>query len=202
MLSKIRAGVLSCIGLMVIHLLKGIGTFPNIEIENFMVYLLTIKIGFLWFSITLWMVLRFDFVQLNGLKTLREPLDWLIRNIAIVSGTSIVLTVFPYPALFFIIRLVSFILLINYIIVYIKLYRFDKNDLIFIGDIHNYILTMIVMIIAFFFVKILNEYIWHCEIDFIFNILSAFPIIFLIRFLFKEKRDIKNRQNIFSVEND
>jgi hypothetical protein len=73
MLSKLRAGILSCIGLMVIHLLRGIVMIPNLELENFIVYLLVIQVGFLWFSISLWMVLKFALVYLNNLEELRKP---------------------------------------------------------------------------------------------------------------------------------
>jgi hypothetical protein len=200
MISKIRAGILSCIGLMFINLLRGIIMIPSLELENFMIYSLIIQIGFLWFSISLWIVLKYDFIKLNDLEDFKKPLDWLIKNIAIVSGAGIVSTFFPNRDVYLILVLLGLILVINYIIVFVKLYKLDRDDLDFIGDIHNYIIAMIIMFIAYFIVSIINEFAWHNELDFIFHIINAFPIIFLIRYLHREKKDIEKKQRVYSID--
>jgi hypothetical protein len=199
MISKIRAGILSCIGLIGINLIRGFVKIPYLELENLMVYSLIIQIGHLWFSISLWIVLKYDFVRLNGLEQINTPINWLIRNIAIVSGAGIVSTFFPNRELNFIMMLLGLILGINYIIVFVKLYKLDKVDLEFVDDIHNYIKAMIVVFAIFFIVTAINEFVWRKELDFIFNFLNAFPIIFLIRYLLLEKKDIEYKQRVYSI---
>lgn len=145
MISKIRAGILSCIGLMFINLLRGVIIIPGLELENFMISTIIVQIGFLWFSISLWIVLKYDFVRLNELENIKKPLDWLIRNIAIVSGTGIISTFFSNREFYVLILIVGFILMINYIIVFVMIYRLDKYELKFVGELHNYIISMIVI---------------------------------------------------------
>jgi hypothetical protein len=193
MISKIRSGILSCFGLIIISLLQGIVHIPNLELNNYIIYSLIIQLGFLWFSISLWIVLRYDLVKLNNLENLRMPLDWLIRNIAIVSGVGMLYSLLQNREIFFLSVLLGVILVINYIVVYIRIYNLDKHDLEFIGDLHNYMISMIAIFIVFLIVSVLNDLKWHVELNFVFNFLSAMPILFLLRFLKREKKDIENK---------
>lgn len=200
MISKIRAGIFSCIGLMVVNLFRGVIMIPGLELENFMIYNLIVQVGFLWFSISLWIVLKYDFVKLNELEEFKKPLDWLIRNIAIVSGAGIVSTFFPNREFYFLILIVGLILIINYIIVFVKIYRLDKDELEFVGELHSYIISMIVILLAYSIINVFNEFKWRIDLDFAFHILNAFPIIFMLRYLRKEKKDIEHKQSIYSID--
>ncbi|MCW3787591.1 hypothetical protein [Plebeiibacterium sediminum] len=200
MISKIRAGILSCVGLMIINLLRGLYMIPNLELGHLLTYNLIFQIGSLWFSISLWIVIKYDFVKLNALEEFKKPLDWLIRNIAIVYGVGIVSFFFPSREFYIIILILGFILMINYIIVFVKIYKLDKSALEFVGELHRYIISMIVFIMTFFVVNVINEFNWHMDLDFAFYILIAFPLIFLIRFLHKEKKDIESKQRIYSID--
>lgn len=199
MISKIRAGILSCVGLMMVNILRGVLLIPGIELDHVMLNVLIIQIGYLWFSISLWLVVKYDFIKLNGLMEFRKPLDSLIKSIAIVSGVAIVLIFFPNGELYLIIFFARLILIINYIIVFLKIYKLDKNDLEFVGALHNYIISIIVVLVAYVVLQVLNEFKWRIDMGFVFNILSAFPIIFMIRFLQKEKKDIESKQRAYSI---
>ncbi len=200
MISKLKGGILSCIGLMLINIIRGILMIPNLELENYMIYILVIQLGYLWFTISLWIVIKYDIVKLNYIEKLRRPLDWLIRNFAIVSGASILSTFFPNREFYFLIILAGIILFVNYIIVFVKLYRLDKDDLEFVGDLHNYIIAMIALAIVYSIISVINEYKWHMELDYLFHFFSVIPIFFLMRFLFREKKDIEEKQKLNSME--
>ncbi len=191
MISKIRSGILSCAGLIFIHMLRGIICIPGVEPENFMVNLLAIQIGSLWFTITLWIVLRYDIVILNNLNRLSAPIDWLIRNIAFVSVFGIISFLLPNSALKLLSVLLGIVLVINYVVVFVRIYKLNKNDLEYINDLQNSILSMLVILIVFFIFSLFNEFMWHMDLDFVFYFLWSVPVLFQMRYLVREKREIE-----------
>jgi hypothetical protein len=193
MISRLRSGILSCIGLIFISLIRGIALIPSFRPDNFIIYSLIIQVGFLWFSVSLWIVLQYDLVKLNSLTHLRKPMDWLIRNIAYFSSVGLIMTFFPTKELYFLRFLLGMFLIINYISVYVRIYNLDKDDLEFIDDLHNYIISIIAISITFIIVTILNVLKWRIELDYLFFFLNALPILFLLRFLWREKKDIENK---------
>ncbi len=200
MVSKLRAGILSCTGLISLYILKGIVMIPILTPENLQIYILIIQLGVLWFSIALWMVLKYDFVKLHHLEELKKPVYWLIINITLANLAIILTSLIPKKELVFVTILTGLILTINYIIIFIKLYKLDKYDLIFINDIHNYVIAMLIMMIGYFIINTINEFIWRRNLDYMFYFMNAIPPIFLMSYLIKEKKEIKNNQPIYSLD--
>lgn len=156
-----------------------------------MVNLLAIQIGSLWFTISLWIVLRYDIVKLNNLNRLSAPIDWLIRNIAFVSVFGIISFLLPNSALKLLSVLFGIVLVINYVVVFVGIYKLNKNDLEYINDLQNSILSMLVILIVFFIFSLFNEFMWHMDLDFVFYFLWSVPVLFQMRYLVREKRDIE-----------
>jgi hypothetical protein len=200
MISKIRGGILSCIGLFVIHILRSIVMNPNLELDNFMIYLLIIQLGGLWFTISLWIVIKYDLVVINELVNLKKPLNWFIRSIAIYQGAAILYNFFQNRGFYAVILIAGLVLFVNYIIVLVRFYRIDKDDLEFVGDLHSYVISMILLAIVSGIINALSELIWHADYDFILYSLSAIPIVFLMRFLIREKNDIEKKQSQYSID--
>lgn len=200
MISKIRGGILSCIGLILINIIRSIVMIPSLELDNFMIYILIIQIGTLWFNISLWIVIKYDLTVINELDELKKPLHWLIRNLAIVLGTSILSTFFPNRGFYVLILITGLVLFVNYIIVFVRFYRLDKHDLEFVGDLHSYVISMILLAIVSGIINALSELVWHADYDFILYSLSAIPIVFLMRFLIREKHDIEKKQSQYSID--
>lgn len=200
MISKIKGGILSCIGLIIVTILRGVIQIPGLELENFILVSLIIQVGYLWFTISLWIVLKYDLVKLNELDHLKKTLDWLIRNLAIVSGAGILTTFFSSREFYFLVLLAGLVLFVNYIIVFVRFYRLDKDDLEFVGDLHNYIISMIVIAIVFAIVNVVSELVWHKDYDFIFYFFTPITTLFLMRFLIREKHDIEKKQNVYNID--
>ena len=59
---------------------------------------------------------------------------------------------------------------------------------------------MIVILLAYIIINAFNEFKWRIDLDFAFHVLNAFPIIFLIRYLRKEKKDVEQKQSIYSID--
>lgn len=199
MISKLKGGILSCIGLIIINILRGIIHIPHLELDNFIIYTLILQLGYLWFTLSLWIVLKYDLVKLNDLEDLIKPLDWLIRNLAIFSGAGILSTFFPSSELSIIVALVGIVLFINYIFVFVQFYRLNKHELEFAGDLHNYVISMIVLIIVGIIVNTLSEFVWYKDYNFLFDFLSSIPILFFMRFLIREKHDIEKKVSGYSI---
>jgi hypothetical protein len=120
------------------------------------------------------------------------------RNI--VLGASILSTFFPNRGFYVLILITGLVLFVNYIIVFVRFYRLDKHDLEFVGDLHSYVISMILLAIVSGIINALSELIWHADYDFILYSLSAIPIVFLMRFLIREKNDIEKKQSQYSID--
>lgn len=200
MISKIRGGILSCIGLILVILLKTVVMIPGLELTNYVIFILILQVGFLWFSISLWIVLRYVIVKLNDLEEFRKPLDWLIKNLAFVLGASIISTFFANPAVIILVYIGGFILVINYIVVFVKLNRLDKYDLEFVSDLHSYVLSMLLVALISITANVLSKLSGLMDLDFLFNIFSTIPIVFLMRFLLHEKKDVEKKLQGYSMD--
>jgi hypothetical protein len=195
LITKIKAGILSGIGLMFVYVLKGILLIPGLDISNTALSGVIIQIGFLWFSVSLWISLKYVLVVLNKQINLKLNLRWIINNLATIGGAGLIYIVFPRWELYLIIYLLGAILIVNYIIFWVKVYRLDKNDLNHIKDLHNYIISIIVVIFIGLFVHFFNEFKWHRDLEYIVVFLNIVPIMFLVHFLRHERLDVRNYLN-------
>jgi hypothetical protein len=195
MFSKINAGILSGIGLITVNLLYGFLLIPDLNLLNFMMKAIIIQVGFFWFSISIWFSLKYVLVDHYRLIDLRKNITWIISNLALACGLGLMIIIFPIKELYVLIAIVSTILFINYLILFKKIYYMDKFDLKYINDLHNYLISFILIMLILFLLNIPNEILWHKNIDYLDHFLSVIPIVFLIKFFRHVKLDLKNNQN-------
>lgn len=195
MITKIKAGILSGLGLIFVYALKGILLMPGLNISNMALFGVIIQIGFLWFSVSLWISLKYVLVVLNKQINLELNLNWIINNLATIGGVGLIYIVFRCWELYLIIYMLGAILIVNYIIFWVKVYRLDKNDLNHIKDLHNYIISIIVVISIGLFVHLFNEFKWHRDLEYIVAFFNIVPIMFLVYFLRHERLDVHNYLN-------
>ena len=195
MISIVKAGLLSCIGLIIVNILKGILLLPKINISNPTVFTLISQVGFLWFNISLWISLRYIFVEIHNLSKLKNNMNWVIRNIAAIGGLGLLNIVFRFNQLTMLIYILAFILFINYVILFFQLYRLDDIDLKNVRYLHNVLLTLIILLILNIVFGIFNEYLWNFETDFLDSFINVIPLLFLLNFLKHELSDLKIQSN-------
>jgi hypothetical protein len=99
-----------------------------------------------------------------------------------------------------VILIAGLVLFVNYIIVLVRFYRIDKDDLEFVGDLHSYVISMIILAVISGVINVLSEYVWHADYAFILYFLSGIPIVFLMRFLIREKHDIEKKHKQYSID--
>jgi hypothetical protein len=180
--SKLRAGKLSGIGLICVNLLTGILLMPFIIISNIQLVTFVLQIGILWFSISLWIIVKYTVVGLLGLMDFSKVLNSIIVLVALIGTMGIMMVIFPMRELYGGIILLKVILLVNYLIYIKKIYDLDKNEIYNVGDLHNWAISIIIIAIIILVLGLLNELRWHIEISWIYYFLNGVPILFLIQF--------------------
>jgi hypothetical protein len=195
MISKIKAGILSAIGLMLIYFFEGILYIPDLDVSNPRIYLAILQIGFLWFNISLWISMRYVLVVLNNLPNFKIQLNWIIFNLAAVGGFEITYIIFPDINLYIVIYILSTVVIINIIILIVRIYRLGALYLNNIKYLRRYLISIIFLAIMMSVLKMVNERVWHSDIEYIDSFLSVIPQIFLISFFKHEKKDVIDIQN-------
>jgi hypothetical protein len=182
MKSKLRAGKLSGMGLIVVNVLTGIILMPFISISNIQLVTFVLQIGVLWFGISLWIIVKYTLVGLLGLMNFSKVLNSIIILVALIGAISMMAVIFPMKELYGGSIILKVMLLVNYLIFLKKIYDLDKEDLKSVGDLHNWAISILVVAIIVFVLSFLNEVRWHIEISWIYYFLNAVPILFLIQF--------------------
>ncbi len=195
MITKIKAGILSGLGLIFVYVLKGILLIPGLNISNELLLNIIVQIGFLWFSVSLWISLKYVLVVLNKQINLDLNLRWIITNLATIGGVGLIYIVFPRWELYLIIYMLGAILIVNYIIFWVKIYHLDTGSLRNIKDLRHYIISIIIVIFIGLFVHIFNEFKWHRDLEYIVVFLNIVPIMFLMHFFRHERWDVQNYLN-------
>lgn len=191
MISNIRAGILSAIGLMLVNFFQGVFYIPDLNLSKPIIYTAILQVGLLWFSISLWISLRYVLVVLNNLPNLLTNLNWIILNLATVRGLGIIYIIIPNKYLYLVILILGIILFINYIVFFVRIYTLEAKALNNFMDLRKYVISMIILGLTVSLLKMLNEKIWHTEIEYLNGFLSIVPIIFLISFFKHEKKDVQ-----------
>ncbi len=182
--SKLRAGKLSGIGLIGMNLLSGIILMPFVTISNIHLVTVILQIGFLWFGVSLWIVVKYTMVGLLGLKPFDKVLNSIIVLIALIGTFSIMTAIIPMKELYAGIILFKIMLLVNYLIFMRKIYNLDKNDLRHYRDLQNWAISIIIVALIVVVISVLEALMWRIEINGIYFLINTVPILFFIQ-LFK-----------------
>jgi len=197
-LLKIKKGIVSCIGLILINISISLIYSPIFHLIN-PVIIIIIQLGFVWCIVIMWLSLKYILVDLHKLSTLKKNINWIIYLLSIAGGATIANSLFPYilSGVIFIILLVT---AVAYIVLGVKLLRLDSSDFKNIIYLYVYILSIIVVGVTDFILRLLNTLIWNINIEFISNLLAAIPFVFILLFLRKELLDLVKKQDDIKLE--
>jgi len=191
MIGKIKSGILSGICLIIINVLIGIILIPNFKLSNTQIQQALLQLPIFYFTLSLWLTLRFVLVSYFHIIDIKRIFNWLISTMSLSIVLSSLYIFIPSKELSYVIIVVSIILIINYLILFRSIYGMDKHDLEYVGDLHYYILALLVTIFVNFALTLLGKYSWHKNIDYIEYFIKGVPTLFLIRFLVHVKQDIE-----------
>jgi len=195
MISKIKTGIISGFGLIIFNIIIGIILIPCLKLSNTLIQLTLLQIPIFYFTLSMWLSLRFVLINYFKLLELKKTLDWLISTMALSISLSTLYIFIASKELFYVNIVVSIILFINYLMLFKGIYEMDKHDLKYIGDLHNYLLSILLTVMVSFVIYLLNYLFWHKNIKFIDYFINGVPILFIIVFFKHVKQDNQVSEN-------
>jgi hypothetical protein len=195
MIHKVRTGIISGFSLIIVNFLIGISLIPGLKLSNLTIQLVILQIAFFYFTLSMWLSLRDVLINQYKLVDLKNTLDWVIRILGLLILLWVLSTLVSSKELNYVNIAVSIIFIINYLILFKKIYELDKHDLKYIGDLHSYLLAIVLTILIVGALATINDLVWHKSIKYIDYFIQGMPIIFLIIFFKHVKQDIQENEN-------
>ncbi len=189
--SNLRAGILSVTGLMLVNLCQGFLLISDISPTYSFLPPAILNPAFLLFLISFWITLKYVLVDLYNLIDLKRDITWLINNLGVLCGIELIYTVFRTKEIYFIDFLIRIIVIVNYIILFWKIYQLDNFNFKPVNDLQNYIVAIIFMGALLVICHLINEFFWHKNIEIIFQFLKIIPLLFLVIFFHHVNLDKK-----------
>jgi hypothetical protein len=188
--SKLKAGVISSIGLIIVTLLSGIFLLSEDYFDNIVLSLFILNLGYIWFSIWLWILIKYILVNHYKLLKFTDPLVNIIRYKALYGGLCLVTASFFYAVKV----IVEIVIVINFLILIKEIFAQKKSELKNIADLRRY---AVILVVVSFIMLIFNNIREFNAISVWLNyFLSVIPLLFLFIFFWHEMFSYNNDRSV------
>jgi hypothetical protein len=194
MIIKAKTGIYSCIGLLTTNIINGFLLVPSLKLSNLQIQMIIISFAYLFFTISLWICMRFFLVIEYKIASLKKYLNWLIVNLSFLYGIKIIYILFSTKEIYLISIIVFIIISLNYLLVWWKIYLLDTYDIRHVKYLHGYVYSILSIFVISLFSHLFNKVYWHKDFEFAYEFMNFVPNIFLLIFFLKLKQDTINKK--------
>jgi|GEM_PF-4822352 len=184
-------GIISSLLISILHLLNAFYEYSGVIDETYNIARnLIYTIAFSYFFTSILFLLNSVLIDYYKQESLRNNLAWIIRLYIVISVLAI-LTILGFSKFIFILSVILLIINLIFFILFLRgVMSLDETDVPTIGQLKNFILSLMIVILLRFILGFIIEFGMKHELKYLNQIFMSVPFIFMSLFFYKTMKTI------------